>query len=66
MYPIFTQGTLVIATTQNILNDRDHWGDPETFRPERFLDSTGTQIVNTERNTIFGMCIHRLNPNLQI
>jgi cytochrome P450 len=28
--------------------DKDYWGDPETFRPERFLDGNMT-IIRDER-----------------
>ena len=37
-----------------VLMDKRHWGDPEVFRPERFLDSTGTKIVNLEQMIPFG------------
>lgn len=49
------QGNLLIVSMHNILNDKSYWGDPEVMRPERFLDSTGTKIVNYERACVFGM-----------
>jgi methyl farnesoate epoxidase/farnesoate epoxidase len=35
------QDTTVILSLWSVLSDPDHWGDPEVFRPERFLDSNG-------------------------
>jgi len=44
-----------------IMHDKNYWKDPETFRPERFLDETHSKIINTERLVPFGygkrMCI---------
>lgn len=33
--------------------DKEHWGDPENFRPERFLDSN-EQIIQYEWFIPFG------------
>ena len=35
------EGTVVLVNLQSIKMDKDLWGDPETFRPERFLDGEG-------------------------
>ena len=35
------QGTVVIVSLYSIFMDEDLWGDPENFRPERFLTSEG-------------------------
>jgi len=40
--------------TWGIHRNKDHWGDPETFRPERFIDSTGRLIANDEWLLPFG------------
>lgn len=40
--------------------DKDHWRDPDVFRPGRFLDEN-QKIVNTERLIIFGQG-HRRCP----
>jgi methyl farnesoate epoxidase/farnesoate epoxidase len=34
--------------------DIEHWGDPESFRPERFLNSNG-KIVNDTWRMPFGL-----------
>jgi len=44
-----------------IMHDKEYWSDPDTFRPERFLDETRSKVINTERLIPFGigkrMCV---------
>uniref|UniRef100_A0A182WIG9 Cytochrome P450 n=1 Tax=Anopheles minimus TaxID=112268 RepID=A0A182WIG9_9DIPT len=47
------KNTTVLMGLRNIHMDPEHWGDPEVFRPERFLNED-RQIVNTERVLPFG------------
>ena len=37
----------------SLFQDKDHWGDPEVFRPERFLDPEG-KLVKDEWMIPFG------------
>lgn len=41
--------------------DEDYWGDPDVFRPERFINENGNGIANTERFIAFGQG-HRKCP----
>nr|CAD7449356.1 unnamed protein product [Timema bartmani] len=36
------QGTRIIINLFDIHMDRKYWGDPDNFRPERFIESSGT------------------------
>lgn len=38
------KGTTVIILLNNALKDEKVWGDPEVFRPDRFLDTDGTFV----------------------
>lgn len=38
------KGTLILVSLWAILNDKKHWGDPENFRPERFIDASGKYV----------------------
>lgn len=47
--------TMVWLNLWSVHNDVDHWGDPENFRPERFLSNDLKSIVNAERVVPFGI-----------
>jgi len=48
------KGTGILFNLHPHFNEKEYWGDPEVFRPERFLNENGTKVVNTERVTVFG------------
>lgn len=45
--------TTILISMHSVLMDREHWEDPECFRPERFLDEKG-EIVNDPYFMPFG------------
>jgi len=48
------KGALIFINTWGIHRNKEHWGDPETFRPERFIDESGKLITNDEWLLPFG------------
>lgn len=50
--------TMVIANFNGVLMNKEFWGDPEVFRPERFIDSEG-KIVVPDYYLPFGFGKHR-------
>ncbi|KAJ9580644.1 hypothetical protein L9F63_024179 [Diploptera punctata] len=50
--------TMVICNFSGTLMDKEFWGDPEVFRPDRFIDAEG-KVVIPEQYTPFGYGKHR-------
>lgn len=50
----FPKGTFFLANLFHIFKDPEYWGDPETFRPERFLflDDDGTLVFRKDERLI--------------
>ncbi|EAU76993.2 AGAP003066-PA [Anopheles gambiae str. PEST] len=46
--------TLVLIGLDAIHNQREYWGDPERFRPERFLDEHGRLALAKDLSVPFG------------
>ncbi|XP_069161652.1 methyl farnesoate epoxidase isoform X1 [Procambarus clarkii] len=54
------EGTTVLCNLYSVHMDQDYWGDPDTFRPERFVNPDGS-LRRDERLISFGkgrrMCL---------
>ena len=50
--------TTILIGLKTVHKDTEHWGDPEEFRPERFLDKNNN-IHNTEHLIPFGLARRR-------
>ncbi|XP_075744344.1 cytochrome P450 2J6-like [Rhipicephalus microplus] len=46
---IIPRGSIVIVSFWSLLHDKSVWGDPEVFRPERFLVDGGTRAVKPQQ-----------------
>jgi len=44
----FPKGAVVFPNLYESHHNRDYWKDPENFRPERFLNDTGTALIKHE------------------
>ncbi|XP_025107692.1 cytochrome P450 1A1-like [Pomacea canaliculata] len=50
------KGTVVLVNIFSVLHDKETWGDPEKFRPERFLlDNGQLDKAKTEQVIVFSM-----------
>jgi methyl farnesoate epoxidase / farnesoate epoxidase len=47
-----------MVNIRSVLMDTSHWGDPEVFRPERFIGSDGT-FKKDEHLILFGTGLFR-------
>jgi methyl farnesoate epoxidase / farnesoate epoxidase len=44
---------MVLVNLGSVHKDVEHWGDPENFRPERFINSAG-KFVKDDHLILFG------------
>ncbi|XP_065079380.1 methyl farnesoate epoxidase-like [Ochlerotatus camptorhynchus] len=51
---VIPKNTITMVSLYSLHMDKEYWGDPEVFRPERFLNETGDKLVNHEYFLPFG------------
>ena len=49
------KNTFVFSILYHMMRDPDYWDSPNTFKPERFLNETHTQVIKEERLVPFGI-----------
>jgi cytochrome P450 len=49
------KGTMIIANLFSVHRDPESWGDPENFRPERFLSPDGKTVIRNESSMSFSV-----------
>ena len=42
------KNTVILANLRDAHHNKEYWGDPEVFRPERFIDESGNKIIKHE------------------
>ncbi|ESP01493.1 hypothetical protein LOTGIDRAFT_180305 [Lottia gigantea] len=69
----FPKNCLMITNIDSVLNDKEIWGDPENFRPERFISEDGKIIKKDEfipffigRRVCMGEALSRMELFLSI
>lgn len=50
---LIEKDTVIIPHLQYILENKNVWGDPENFRPNRYLSEDGSTFVNNENSIPF-------------
>ena len=48
------RGAAIFSMLHHIMRDPDHWTDPDTFNPDRFLDAEG-KVIKEDRFVPFGI-----------
>ena len=48
------KGTLVFYNIYRFHTDPDYWGDPDAFRPERFIDPSTGNLIRKDRFVPYG------------
>jgi len=43
---LIPKGSFTLISIWAVLQDKKHWGDPENFRPDRFLNAEGEYVKN--------------------
>lgn len=52
-------GAVIMPNLDSVLHDEKIWGDPQNFRPERFLDNKGN-LLQREEFVPFSLGMHSL------
>ena len=57
-----TKGTTVLVNLDSALRDMNAWGDPDVFRPDRFLDDKGSVVTRKEELASGAVSVKVLPP----